>query len=518
MIRREITTLGAASFALSGLCLLPAWDAILALPGSVRTWEPVCWLIFGTLVAWVVTIAAMGVGPKLGWIWRAVSTGIVAICIFETSVFLYVDIKNVLAMHLGPNYFLVRNIIAGLLVTGALGVCVIVWRLGVRRVVVKLTSALQILAPLPLVLIGAYFLGVKSGYTALVEGEKTNRTVVVLVFDELDETRVSADLGRLPNFAALRKNGLSASQMYPPANYTSESLPGILTGEIFQETFYSGNEVYVRHYGDSDWLRLSSRGNMIEDAVQRGSRTALIGWHLPYCAVVSRSVSCWDDASYRVPGGEVGLPEWMLGHSRLYSIYESRRLSSMSNNVSNYSREFLSSSQMYKLKRIGSIYENQKQQLLKALDSQSYDLVFAHIACPHPPSLVKTEVNQLDMFEAYARNLRECDGLLGSVMSRLQDGDYAKGYALVVTSDHWFRGLDWLDAGRPLVTPSHRRTVPFHVFLSDHQISAKDVDVITNSRVLRQFVYAASDPGFTLQNARQILSRQGDSPTAMRPF
>jgi hypothetical protein len=122
------------------------------------------------------------------------------------------------------------------------------------------------------------------------------------------------------------------------------------------------------------------------------------------------------------------------------------------------------------------------------------------------------------MYEAYALNLRECDSFLGLVMSRLQDSVYPEGYALIVTSDHWFRGRDWLDAGRPLGLPSHRRTVPFHLLLSGQQTLAGDVDAITNSRVLRQFVDSAVGEKFTFEDARHILSRQGDSSTTLRPF
>ncbi len=518
MIRREKRRLASAALALSGLCLLPAWDAILVLPGSVRTWEPVSWLIIGTLVAWVLAAMGMGVWPRMGGAWRALAAGAVAILLAETSAFLYGDFKSTLTTQLGPSYVFVRNIIAGLVVVMIFAVCVSVWRLGVRQVLAKLTSSLGILAPLPLVLMTAYFWGVESAPKEDAAGAIANRAVVVLVFDELDDTAISADLNHLPNFAVLRKVGLSATHMYPPANYTSESLPGMLTGEVFQEALYSRSDVHVRHFGESVWHRLSLRGNLLKDSTDLGRRTALVGWHLPYCTFVPQFVSCWDDSRYWAPGGEIGLSEWMLGHSRLYNIYESYRLASLAGDLRNYSREFLASSQMYRLKRIGKIYSEQKEQLLKTLDNRRHELVFAHLACPHPPSLVGEEVNQLDIYEAYARNLRECDGLLGSVMSRLKESGYSEGYALIVTSDHWFRGRDWLDAGRPSEEPSHRRKVPFHLLLSGQQKFPGEVDTITNSRVLRQFVGSAADAKFTLDDARSILARQGDSPTALRKF
>jgi hypothetical protein len=507
------------SFTISGLCLLPAWDAILGLTESDKGWEPVIWLINGTVVAWVLAAAGLGIWSRIGWLWRLLAGIVLAICLLETMAFCYNIAKIALKVNLGSDYPLLHQWFFKVsFIFGFAALSIFVRRLGVKHSLTVLESSFRVLAPLPAVLLAAYFFSAIPAANQPIGGELARRVVVVLVFDELDDAAISADMNLLPNFAALKKQGLSASSMYPPANYTSESLPSMLTGETYREVALSNADVSVLPSGGAVWDKLSHRGNVFEDAIDSGRRTAVIGWHLPYCGFVPRTVLCWDDSRYRAPGREVSLPEWMLGNSFLYNLYELRRLASLAGDLRDYSREMLASPRMYRLKRIGSIYSNQKQELLGALDSRRFELVFAHLSCPHAPSLVSSEVKYLDMYQAYANNLRECDALLGAVRRRLNDGGYAEGYALIVTSDHWFRGRDWLDAGKPMGVPAHRRTVPFHVVLSGEPPTEVVTDSITNSRVLRKFIDASSSSSFTYDDARDLLLNQGDSPTLLRSF
>ena len=115
--------------------------------------------------------------------------------------------------------------------------------------------------------------------------------------------------------------------------------------------------------------------------------------------------------------------------------------------------------------------------------------------------------------------MRVCDAAVRQPHRRglLERGRYADGWALAVTSDHWFRGRDWLDAGRPLSTPSARRPVPFYL-LTAGAAAPETTDVTSNSRVLRRLVIDALDPGFMPARARSLIESQGDSPTILRRF
>jgi hypothetical protein len=213
----------------------------------------------------------------------------------------------------------------------------------------------------------------------------------------------------------------------------------------------------------------------------------------------------------------VNLFIWLLGKSRIYSYFEGYFLNAKAGDIQSYSKEFLSSPSQYRLHRIGEIFAEQRGFLLQTLKEKSNSLVFAHVACPHAPSHNHDDVFKLDMYQAYADNLKICDKFIGDLIKELNQAQYMNGWTLVVTSDHWFRGRDWLESGKPLSLPLVRRTVPFYV-MTDGESAAKVTNVLTNSRVLRKLLINALDKNFTLDKAKEILDAQGDSLTVLHPF
>lgn len=505
----------AASLGLAAVALLPGWEAILALPAAQRDWIPVVWLLAATLLLAAAVLASTILRGWHRWLLGGLVSVVMALLLVEMGASFYISLKDALAFFAGAHYRAVRNLVGGLLAVCLLVIVVYAARRGLAALVRAATDGLALLAALPVVLVLSYLVTVRESPP---EVRAAERTVVVLVFDELDDSYIAAGVSSLPNFAALRRRALSATQMYPPANYTSESLPGMLTGSTFVEALTSRREVHVREKEGGPWLDLSSTAGVFSDARQQSLQTDLIGWHLPYCSMYRALASCWDDASFRAPGKSVGLLEWLLGQSRLLAMVEDRGLRDMSSDVTEYSRGFFATSAMYRLHRIGEIFGEQRRRLLLAIQGQQRELVFAHLACPHAPSMDKEKVGKLDMYVAYSDNLQRCDTLLGEVIAALEAGVRSKGWALVVTSDHWFRGRDWREAGKPSIAPPARRTVPFYVLVNGEDGRAYSTASLSNSRVLRRLVAAASETTFSYEKAKSLIETFGDAPTVLRPF
>jgi len=506
----------AAASGMAALALLPAWGAILSLSVSQRSWEPLLWLVGGTLLLTVLTLLSVAAQGRARFVLRGLVCVTVGLLLIEMAAFLYLTLKDMLAFVAGPHYRLARNGVAAGMVFVVLAVVAYTARHGLAALRRATVSGFALMGALPLVLVASYFV-VPSDHRQSTDGV-ANTPVVVLIFDELDDSAIAADLSRLPNFAALGANALSARQMYPPANYTSESLPGMLTGETFTDAVFSRQEVHVRTTANAAWADLSGRGTLFSDAVERRRRTELIGWHLPYCSMFTKLQSCWDDAAFRAPGRAVSLPVWLFGSSRLVAAAYNKIFRDKTSDLNEYSRAFLASPAMYRLHRIGDIFGEQRTRLLGVLGAQRSELVFAHLACPHAPSLDRNQVTHLDMYAAYASNLRECDRLLGDVTTALNKGKYPQRWTLIVTSDHWFRGRDWLDAGRPSLAPTQRRTVPFYLLVAGESGIALSTEILSNSRVLRRLVQEAGEPSFDYAKARALIEAHGDSATALRPF
>lgn len=522
-VTRSLFALGLAS-----LALLPAWDAVTSLPGPDRGWAAWGWLAGAT----VLLAAAVRWRPRRGpmaWVLGLPVGLLLGVLLVDAAAFLVVHLKSQAVVWAGGHYLQLR--MATLVVLPAAAVLALVW-MGLRGWGVSLRTAghllaqgCTLLAALPLVFSATYLLGRDSAGTvsarAAVAGTATARhTTVVLVFDELDARVLAQHIDRLPHLRQLQRTALSASRMYPPANYTTESLPGMLSGGDYDYTSYTRSEIHVQARGNSDWLRLSTQSTLLSDAVARGERVDVIGWHLPYCSVFKGLRSCWDDAAWRAPGSQVPLPVWLQGHSRVWGSIEQWHLQRLQGDLRAYSKAFFGSPSNYRLRRIGEIFQAQSLRLLQVLARGDSDLVFAHLTCPHPPSMVAGEVDTLDVFEAYVQNLVRCDQLLGHVQSAL--AQRSAGHALILTSDHWFRALDWQAQGKPLVVPIQRQAVPFYVQLNGADGSAHSTGHTANTRVLRKLVDTLSEPDFVRAPdygaVRRLIEAEPDSETRLRTF
>jgi hypothetical protein len=435
---------------------------------------------------------------------------------YDSAIFLLNYFKNTLAILTGSLYRPARNLITAMVLLLVLVFLWAVYRRGVSGSLRLAASGVSLFATLPIVLTASYFM-LDSVPRSGGRDDPAGRLVVALVFDELDEDMIDANIASLPNFASLKARSLNATQMYPPANYTSESLPGMITGEFFSDVHYSKSEVYVRPPGQSRWHALSESTGLFSEAARVGARVAIIGWHLPYCKLFRSARSCWDDVAFQSPGSSVSLTTWLMGHSNIIRWFEARSLEEKQGRIKEYSREFLNLSQMYKVQRVGQIFSEQKRRLISTLQARDTELVFAHLACPHPPALDEIVSRQLDMFEAYLLNLRVCDELLGRVVDILSTAKFDRGWTLIVTSDHWFRGRDWLETGRPNSMPMMRRPVPFYV-ASSNEISEETFEKTANLRSLPKVIVGALDSDFSRQRVKDTLSDDGDSQTLLRPY
>lgn len=511
----------AAALGTGTVALLPAWAAVTSLPAHARSAAALAWLVAGSLLLSVlVLLAASAVRQQSRFRWLIVAVvGVpVAVLLFESGAYLYAHMKDSLAVAAGPQYRVWRNIIGMFLLAAAAVTLVWVRRRGWTVLARALFSGFGVLAALPVVFVVTVLVAARQPATIDASTAPARNVTVILVFDELDDSVLDKRIADLPNFRRLRETAMSARAMYPPANYTSESLPGMITGDDYAEAIFARGEVHVKPTGQMRWDRMGAGTSMFSDATARGHRVDLIGWHLPYCNMFKGLHACWDDAAFHAPGAEVPLPQWVLGHSRLFGAYYAQYLQRIESDLHAYSIAFFASPTMYRLHRIGRIFERQRQQLLTALSTRRSELVFAHLACPHPPSLRPESLRTMDMFMAYEANLLACDRLLGEVVALLDDSTGVQTTTLIVTSDHWFRALDWLDSGRPNTVPATRRPIPFYIRIGDGDGRSQSTSMVTNARALRALTRAAGVGDFDYLRARQILESHGDSSTRMRRF
>ncbi len=90
-----------------------------------------------------------------------------------------------------------------------------------------------------------------------------------------------------------------------------------------------------------------------------------------------------------------------------------------------------------------SISEETTRQFSRFMSLQSSSLVFVHVNLPHPPGDYSQRTLRFttvaDDREAYRRNLRLADDMIGTAIAILRAQSKTRDILLVVSSDHWHR-------------------------------------------------------------------------------
>ena len=272
--------------------------------------------------------------------------------------------------------------------------------------------------------------------------------VVIALFDMTDYglafARRPGDL-QLPNFDAVRAEGLFATNARSPRDGTVRSIPSLLDGVRVDSVRALGPARLELLRGSMPPEVWGERTTLVSAAAAQGIPMSVVGWYLPYCATFAATLeSCWSApvggsrtpferaidearAAMSLPLSDDAIHSWAAAHLRLLQA--------------------------------------QRAEALRVLADGRARLVFLHFAVPHWPWLFDRAQHHVRLFapdraDGYADNLALADSILGDVRRALA-GDART--TLIVTADHPYFPPPWGPAS-PLLAV-HDPRVPFIVRL-----------------------------------------------------
>ena len=273
-------------------------------------------------------------------------------------------------------------------------------------------------------------------------GETPATRVVWLLFDEMDQRMTFSSRPstvHLPEMDRLRSQAFYASNAYPPAATTFLSMPALLSGQLVSGFKpLDADELMITFAGTEEAVRWSTQPNVFSKAREAGFSSAVAGWYLPYCRMITDTLtSCsWqvlvgplDDRGMTVPecmrsqihtvvaeipfAGQLGLTRRMMtqGHARL-------------------TRE-------KHLDAYLTILHDAK----KAATDPDLDLVLVHWPIPHTPGIYDRSKDDFVLGKGsnYLDNLELMDRTLGEVRRSMEDTGTWETTTVLVTSDHSWR-------------------------------------------------------------------------------
>ena len=325
-------------------------------------------------------------------------------------------------------------------------------------------------------------------YNALVSRERrpaplqpanTNRRRVVwIIFDEM-----SADLAfarrpptlNLPEFDRLHSVALTATNAYPPAGRTMQSIPALLTGRLVAAVRPAGpDELLLTFDGQTDTVGWSREQDIFATAQKAGLNSALVGWYHPYCRIIGdRLTNCfWQPAS------QVTSPEkFSVRRTMVLQDSELLQLLPFTQRV----RQWIQPEPIdYRAAHLID-YKALAERAAQLAANPNINLAFVHLPVPHPPYIYDRGRGVWDTTGelSYLDNLVLADQALGKLRAAMERNGAWDNSTILVSSDHWWRTEYW-DVRKPIWSAAddayrneganHR--IPFLIKLSGQKTGA----------------------------------------------
>lgn len=297
------------------------------------------------------------------------------------------------------------------------------------------------------------------GPPELGQGQERRRAIWI-IFDELDQDRLRSSLvsGRpsLPNFERLAAIAVDARAAHAPSSRTLLSIPGLLLATPvggFQVTGRAGLDLLTP---EGSHVRFSEDQSVFGQLPGGPASGAIVGFYHPYCEIFHQAGCQEIDVN---PGhsvrdlflGPIGYP--------FASVVDD-------GNWGRGTAQFV--------------------ERLPALLRDSRSLTFIHINAPHLPSSYAQKSLRmrppLDDKEEYDQGLAEADEILGRVLALLEKGGRREPAVLVVSSDHWWRG----------VSPTIERPIPLLIWIvgnKDGRVIDQPISTVHTGKLILDFLW-----------------------------
>jgi hypothetical protein len=294
--------------------------------------------------------------------------------------------------------------------------------------------------------------------------------VVFILFDELDQ-RVAFS-GRpkgldLPALDHLREVSLAASNAYPPAGETRQSISSLLLGAQVTWSRPTGPSALACAIGGGGeanarrdcWVEME---NLFERLRGDGVVSAVSGWYHPYCRIFHASLaSCtW-----------AGLPYWDSPHlvdslDQLWTevvkpIPAARLWLRPGTRIRRAHRD---------------AFERIQAAAIEIVRDPRFDFAFLHLPVPHHPDIYDPVARTLSIRDerSYLDNVELADRALAELRRAMEEAALWNKTTVIVSSDHWWRAIhrgDWglTAAEEALFGDGPDRRVPVLVKLAGQQ-------------------------------------------------
>jgi len=352
--------------------------------------------------------------------------------------------------------FVQQRLLALAVITVITLVCALA--LGGMRVLRPVRIALMLLSPFAAITFGHAFMRIYEGDPKIAgNGPMAPRLpakpvgaprVIWVIFDEWD-----ADLTfehrpqgiALPEIERLRDRDFQATNVVTTDYLTDWSMPSLTTGiQIQKAEPLSPSDLSIWPKGSTQPVLWSRQLNVFGRARELGLNTAVVGWAVPYCRVLSASLSdCWWWPG--VQDSWLPLPQIALNQQR--SLWETTYRSPFGQSLG---------TQLH-----ARTYQEELARALTVASDPGYGLALLHLAVPHAPYFYNAATGRYDhgaqpIFgllkqnqQGYADALKLVDITIGKLREAMSRNGVWNVTTVIFSADHPYRHRPAFD-GQPI--------------------------------------------------------------------
>jgi len=284
--------------------------------------------------------------------------------------------------------------------------------------------------------------------------------VVWVVFDEWDAALTFSERPAgldLPEIDRLRRESFYADQVIPPGPNTDRSMPALTIGKPVSSVEPDGPADLSITFTGGATAHWSTYPTVFSDARKLGFDTGVVAWGLPYCRVLSASLTgCYWDVWNGYDSQNVA----HVMRNQLRSLVETQFHSLLGQSLGTQANAWL--------------YHRLFEESKRVVCGQDYNLTLLHLPVPHPPFFYDRRTGRDDYGSNPLPSLRSrgagyldalslVDRSIGDLRRAMEAAGVWDSTTLLLSADHPYRERGLVD-GKSVVP-----RVPFLVKLAGRQ-------------------------------------------------
>lgn len=267
--------------------------------------------------------------------------------------------------------------------------------------------------------------------------------ILWIVFDELDyrASFISHPSSiKLPELDRLRSESLFATNAYPPAGYTLQSMPALITGKfVAAAREVNPNELMLTFEDSTEPVSWSNQPNIFSSTQELGGTTAAVGWYHPYCRVIG-------DTLTKCSWSEIGYEQISYSHNLLQGMLDYASTSALNIPlVRDWLPKLLQNEKRDSAAHMKFIEQGTLEKAKEVAGDASLSMILIHYPAPHPPCSYNRWRNDFSTAGDcdYFDNLVLVDRTLGELRRAMESAGVWDQTTVLVSSDHWWRINIW---------------------------------------------------------------------------